>query len=238
VVLAVLAGVLVLGAVGGGVGYTWLQVKDAERTSGTKVFEQPDAKKDDGKKEPSSPAELTALGKRLLPLPDDYTLGPDIAEFGNDTVLSSRQAVNLFKAGNRGLPQTQRSASNEAVDKLQLKGIAMRSYSMSGGTTPVSAEIQLAQMENRRAAAGLAQYQAAIRRSLGGFTKGPRIQGHKSAQCFMLPKTESDQVDVMYCTAVEDDLLVSMTAYGPNRTAATDLLKDQLDHVRSPGKAI
>lgn len=237
----VLVCVLLAGAVGSAVFYTSMQVKDADRTAATKVWQ---SQKKPGSEEPEkwhSPVERTELGKRLLPLPDRYRLGPDIDGYGNDTVLTSSQASALFKQSVRGLPQDQRKAEREAIEKLRIQGIGMRSYASEDNDLVV--EIQLAQMANKRAVEDMAGYQAEMTRRLGGFTKGPKIEGHKDAKCFMVPASEgqTDGLEMMICSAAEDDLLVTATAYGGKRMdmkAAASLLKKQLDHVVTPGEAV
>ncbi|NGN64080.1 hypothetical protein G5C51_09205 [Streptomyces sp. A7024] len=229
-VLPVIVAVLVLAAVAGAIGYTSLQVKDADRTVSTKLWRTTKARP------PKAPAPAHALGGKQLPPPAGYRLGPDIQEYGNDTVLTSRQATAVFKASGRGLPPAQRQAQGAAVEKLRLKGIGMRSYAAERGG--LVAEVQLAQMENKAAAAGIAAYRAQVANSLRGFRKGPRIEGHRGAECFLLPTSKNAPIDAMYCTATEGDLLVTMTAYGGPRSDAATLLGKQLEHVEGPGESV
>jgi hypothetical protein len=171
-------------------------------------------------------------------MPPGYHLGPDIEGHGNDTVLSSKQAEALFKESVRGLPPDLRREQSRAITKLRLKGLAYRSYASDSNDLVV--ETQLAQMANKRGAEGLSQYQAEMSERLGGFTKGPKIEGHKNARCFVVPKESDDLIDLMMCTATKDDLLVSTTAYGAdmNKGDVADLLKDQMDHIIAPGESI
>ncbi|WP_419996096.1 hypothetical protein [Streptomyces boninensis] len=235
-----LSAVLVLAAVAAVVGFTSLQVKNADRTVSTKLWRTTEHRP------PKAPAPVHPLAKKLLPVPADYRLGPDIQEYGNDTVLTSRQATAVFKEGGRDLPPAQRRAHSAAVAKLRLKGLGMRSYMLEdkgfpGQDSTLVAEVQLAQMANKQAAAGIAAYRAELGRSLRGFRKGPKIDGHRSASCFVMPTTMDTPINSMYCTATDGELLVTMTAYGKHgklHSEAVTLLRRQLDRVEGPGEPV
>ncbi|WP_093800241.1 hypothetical protein [Streptomyces sp. Wb2n-11] len=105
---------------------------DADRTAPTVVWAEPadSADRTEGEGAAKQPEGLAAS---LLPVPYSYELGPDIDDYGNDSSLTRRQAVAVFKEGSRGLPSAQRNKRNKAVDKLKLQGIAMRGYRASDG---------------------------------------------------------------------------------------------------------
>ncbi|MEV6106821.1 hypothetical protein AB0M28_19200 [Streptomyces sp. NPDC051940] len=229
----VLGAVLVLGAAGGGLTYTYLQADKADRTAPTKIWQRPAADKDD--KAGDALTAHTGLGKKLLPVPDGYYGGPDIAEFGNDAEMSSKQAVALFKQSGRGLPRSERREFGKYVDRMKLDGLAMRSYTEG---SELVVEIQLAQM-SKRAVHDYVSFETRLNQRIGS-TKGPSISGYKDAKCFVLKGESGDKLQVMDCIAERDDILVSFTAYGTkplDKKAAAALLKKQLDYIESPGEA-
>ncbi|QNS05027.1 hypothetical protein [Streptomyces xanthii] len=227
------AGVVLL-AVAGGVGFTVVTVRDADRTAATTVWG--DAK------EPKQQAGRHSGGdlrERLLPVPDGYVPGPDIDEFGNDHVITGQDAVDRFEAGSDDLPARQREARRKAVDKLRLKGLAMRSYASEDDDLVI--ETRLAEIGNRQVGRDLKDFQSGFLRALGVFKKGPAIKGHRNADCFLAPREGKDGLDLLTCSAYEDDLLVSVTAYGPkslDTKAVADLLARQLDHISSRGEFV
>ncbi|AVZ73851.1 hypothetical protein SLUN_18385 [Streptomyces lunaelactis] len=227
--------VLALAVVAGGGFWALDRLGDADRTAPTVVWAEPaGGAADDGKA-----AQPKGLAASLLPVPYGYELGPDIDVYGNDTVLSKRQAVAVFKEGSRGLPSAQRNQRNKAVDKLKLQGVAMRSYrSFDGG---FAIEVQLAQIENAGKGRELAQFQSAFADALGIFRKGPAIQGYKNAKCFLMPKDSKAKLDAMFCSAYQGDVLMNATAYGVkplDTIGAAAILSKQLDHLKSPGEYV
>ncbi|MCP3821062.1 hypothetical protein NLX86_24090 [Streptomyces sp. A3M-1-3] len=233
--LVAVSGVLALGVVAGGGVWALDTLGDADRTATTVVWAEPPQGKD-GAAESRKPA---GLGASLLPVAYQYKLGPDIGAHGNDTVLSRKQAVAIFKEGSRGLPSAQRNKRSKAIDKLRLQGLALRSYvSLDGG---LIVETKLAQIENAKNGRKLAAFQSELADALGIFRKGPAIQGFKNAKCFLMPKVSKAKLDAMFCSAYEGDVLVSMTAYGVkplDTAAAAELLRRQLDHLNSPGEYV
>lgn len=237
------AAVVVL-AVAAGVSVTVTRVDAADRTVATEVWGKPKPHE-----QRSADSSADDLAGRLLPVPDGYTLGPDIDEFGNDGVMSGQAAAARLKKGVAGLPARQREAQDKAVDKLRLKGLAVRSYS---ARTPTGShyyddkfglvvDVQLAQVQNRQAGRDLKAFRTQFIRSLGVFSKGPKIKGHSNADCFLAPRDRSTRLDMLVCSAYEDDLLVSATAYGPKSIdgkAVAALLARQLDHISSRGELV
>jgi hypothetical protein len=237
---------LALGAVGSGAGYAAIKLDEADRTAPTRVWQQPRPQKtsdgpgdkSDGKGKGSGTGR-DGLAARLLPMPDGYYPGPDIKEYGNDAVLTGKQAVAVLKQGGRDLPSQQRRRHAASVDKLRVKGLGVRSYSTTYGG--FVAEMNIAQLDNRKAGSDLSRFQRQFAEALGIFRKGPKIDGHRNASCFLLPKGPKKSLDMMICNAYEDNLLVTMTAYGTrplDTKEAASLLKRQLDHVASPGEYV
>ncbi|MZD04700.1 hypothetical protein GTW43_06320 [Streptomyces sp. SID5785] len=233
-VLTLVGAAVVVLAVAGGSTLTVLTVGDADRTVRADVWGDPVAQKQrtggTGKED---------LRKRLLPVPEEYGPGPDIDEFGNDDVIGGRQAVARLKAGVDDLPARQRESQRKAIDKLKVKGLAMRSYSADSSDLVV--EIQLAQLENRQAGRDLKSFRTQFLRALGVFTKGPTIKGHRTADCFRAPQDKDTDLGLLICNAYEDDLMVSATAYGPkslDTKAVASLVAQQLDHISSRGELV
>ncbi|MEV3860619.1 hypothetical protein AB0J38_40715 [Streptomyces sp. NPDC050095] len=233
---AVLVACVVVLAVAAGTGFTVMKVNDADRTVRTEVWGKPEKQKQRAGGVGGVQGDLT---KRLLPVPDGYVPGPDIDEFGNDKVITGPEAVARLRKAADDLPARQRASQRKAIDRLKLKGLAMRSY--SADTDDLVVELQLAQLQNRQAGRDLKAFQTQFLRALGIFTKGPRIKGHSNADCFLAPRDGDTKLDVLMCSAYEDDLLVSVTAYGPksiDSKAVADLLARQLDHITSRGELV
>ncbi|MFD7613448.1 hypothetical protein [Streptomyces sp. NPDC059828] len=224
--------VLALAVVAGGTVLALDKLDDADRTAPTVVWAQPSQ----GAVTAPAPRGLAA---KLPPVPHTYSLGPDIDGLGNDVVLGERQAIAHFKEASRGLPSAQRKAHHKAIDKLRLQGLALRSYVSQYHGMVV--EMRLAQIENGKDGRALAAFQSEFADALGIFRKGPAIPGFKQAKCFLPPKDSEAKLESMFCSAYEGDVLVSATAYGAkplDTGAAAELLKEQLDHLKSPGEYV
>ncbi|WP_455360624.1 hypothetical protein [Streptomyces sp. SYSU K21746] len=226
-----------LAVVAGGGFWGLDRLGDADRTAPTVVWGDPavDAEGDAVDDKPVPPTGVAAM---LLPVPVGYELGPDLGQYGNDSVLTARQAVAVLKEGSRGLPSAQRRKHHKAVDKLRVRGLAMRSYQST--TSDMVVETQIAQM-NGKGARERADFVKKFADFLGVFRKGPKIKGHAGAKCFLLPKDSESKTDAMFCSAAQGDALISFYAYGVkpfDTKEAADLLKQQLDHLDSPGELV
>lgn len=238
-----LAALFVLGAAGGGIAYTKVTVDRADRTAPTRAWKEP--KKGPSEDDPvpnlAEGRKDNALSRELLPVPDDYRLGPDIGGFGNDAHLGAKKAEALFDAGTAGLPSKARKEHRKFVRKLDVQGLAMRSYSRF--THDLVVEIQLARMNNKNAVKDLNAVQSGLADAFSIFRKGPEIDGYKGAKCFLMPEDEPEAEDdegaeEMFCTAYEDDVLVSLTAMGTGplqKKEAAKLLEKQLDRLTKGG---
>ncbi|MEU6392899.1 hypothetical protein [Streptomyces sp. NPDC046939] len=243
---AVAAACAVLLAVAGGTGYTVTKVDAADRTVTTTVWGKPKQQEQRAGRATGAKSDLM---ERLLPMPEGYVPGPDIDEFGNDKAITGPEAVARLKKGSDDLPARQRDAQQRAIDKLKLKGLAMRSYASGEFSRPyvnqdadyAVVEIQLAELENRRMGRALESFRSAFLHTFAGFSKGPKIKGHKNADCFLAPRTKDTKLDMLLCSAYEDDVLVTVTAYGTkaiDRKAVATLLGQQLDHIASRGELV
>ncbi|MFI6862992.1 hypothetical protein ACIBKZ_24375 [Streptomyces sp. NPDC050421] len=240
VVLAAVPVVLVLAAVAGAATYTKITVDNADRTVETTVWQKPSGT---GGKDPAGEAPRgrasTALSKLLLPVPRSYRLGPDIGEHGNDSELSGRAAAAEMKESARGLAGKQRRELEKRVDKLHIQGVAVRSYVSQENDLVV--ETQLVRMKDKKAVRDMYRFQSGLFDAVGVFRDGPKITGHKkNSMCFRAPK-DKRKLDSLYCVAYDGEVLFSFSASGiePFGTSSVALLvKDQLDHITSPGEYV
>ncbi|WP_405916718.1 hypothetical protein [Streptomyces sp. NBC_00728] len=241
-IAAVSGAVLLVAAVIGGVGCTVVTVDGADRDPGKPTWRFPKAVKD--KEEKAKPD--TGLKGMLLPYGDDYTRGPDLAEFGAEAELSGSQAAALRKEAISDLPRTQRRKLEKRIDEERIKGMVMRSYLSSDvyadyDKKTFTASVTLSQMANQRTVREISTAQNAIFDALGIFRKGPKIKGHKNAGCFLPPKDSSEKLDMMVCSAYEGDVLVSATVSGVkplDGPAVARFLAAQLDRITDPGEAV
>lgn len=240
-IAAVVGCVLLAGAVVAGVGLTAVTVRSADRDPGIPSWEFPKAA---AGKEASAPQGLAGL---LLPYGDDGRLrGPDLGEFGSDAQLSGARATALQKESLRGLPRSQRKLLEKEVDRRRITGMAMRSYisgsaSINQDDDVYTASIVLAKMDNRSAVRDLARFQTEFLESLDILRKGPKIKGHNNAACFLPPKNEDLAIETMFCSAYVGDVLVTVTAdaLAPIDTkSVASLVREQLDRIDEPGKAV
>ncbi|KAA6220434.1 hypothetical protein CP979_19125 [Streptomyces filamentosus] len=251
----VLPAVLVLGAAGGGIAYTAVTVANADRTAETVGWAPagPEAAGED-------PAETTVtrgradtpMSKLLLPVPEGYRLGPDIEAYGNDAELTGQEATALLKGEARGLSGKKRRAYEKRIEKLGVQGIGLRSFTSYDGGLVV--EVQIVRMKDKRGIHDLYQGKREITEFLE-LPEGPRIKDHRNSSCFLLEdpqdRTEDESEEEreerenalrgMSCSAYDSELLVSVTAFGAvpfEKSEVADLVKKQLDHIKSPGEYV
>ncbi|MEV5986041.1 hypothetical protein AB0L85_13590 [Streptomyces sp. NPDC052051] len=242
------AGLLAV-AVVGGVAFTVVRVDGADRDAGKPVWKFPaTAKHDQGDQgEFDARGNKDTAGLRALLMPYShgargYGPGPDVDEFGNDAVLDGREATALAKRDLHGMPQQTRRKLEGLIDKKHIQGMALRSYAPVDDYEDLpqafTISFRLVRMEGAREDSN-------VRReafeSLGFFPKGPSIDGHKEAACFLWPKVAELKLDRMVCTAYVGDVLVTVDAsgirpLGSNRVAV--FIGNQLDRIKDTGKAI
>ncbi|AVH61340.1 hypothetical protein C4B68_21810 [Streptomyces dengpaensis] len=238
-IAAIAGSVLLVGAVVGGTGYTVVTVKDADRDAGAPTWKFPKAAKDD-----ATPAKAASgLAAMLVPYDEDgWSRGPDIAEFGSDASLSGSQAAALRKESIRDLPRSQRRRLERQIDKQHTKGMAMRSYlGTSDAGDDFTVSVALAQMEDKAAVRNMSTFQNEFFEALKIFRKGPKIEGHKNAECFLPPKDKDEKLDMMICSAYQGDVLVSVSAHAVkplDTKAVASFLREQLDRIAEPGEAV
>lgn len=240
--IAAVAGcALVAGAVIAAAGCTVVTVRGADRDAGAPVWEIPRADTA-GEKMP----EAQGLAGMLVPYGyDGWLRGPDLAEYGADAQLDGAGATALHKQSLLGLPRSQRKRLEKEIDSWRVEGIAMRSYT-SGSINFYSGEevftvgIVLTRMKDGEAVRDLARYQTGFVDALDIFREGPKVKGHKDAECFLPPGTESG-LESMRCSAPAGDILVTLTAEAAtplDTEGVATLLGQQLDRIAETGKAV
>ncbi|MFF1511560.1 hypothetical protein [Streptomyces sp. NPDC058326] len=243
----VLPAVLVLGVAGGGVAYTAVTVSSADRTAPTEVWAPADSTAQD-----KDPAEIAARGKAgtplsklLLPVPAGYELGPDHKLYGNDGELGPKEAVALVKQEGEGLSGKKRREYEKAVDRLGIQGVAVRTFADLGDAAVTS--VTLTRMKDKRRIKDSFTLRRDLLEALK-FPKGPKVKDHRNAACYLVPedktlnkKEREEQLEGMICVAYDSEVMVAVTAASAkpfDRTAVADLLKQQLDHIESPGEYV
>ncbi|MER8041840.1 hypothetical protein [Streptomyces sp. NPDC094032] len=247
-----LPAVLVLGAAGGGIAYTAVTVSDADRSAETIAWQKPAAKNEKAGDDPAA-ATLkgradTPMSKLLLPAPSGFHLGPDIDSYGNDGELSGKEAAALLKNDARGLSGKKRRAYEKQIERFGVQGIGVRSFASDSDDLVV--EVRIVRMKDRKWIADLHRVKGEIAGVLE-FPKGPKIPGHRNSACYLMPdfdqERDGDKADPesdlggMSCSAYDSDLLVSVVAYGSapfEKSSVAELVKKQLDHIKSPGEYV
>ncbi|MEU9061122.1 hypothetical protein AB0D13_20280 [Streptomyces sp. NPDC048430] len=241
ILLTALPFVLVLGAVGGAAAYTKITVDGADRSVETTVWKVSDRKPGkDPARDTSRGRTDTALSKLMLPVPEGYRLGPDDGENGNDDEVDGEQAVAAMKESSRGLAGKERRAYDKRIDKLRVQGIAFRSYITQEDDLEVHAEI--VRMKDKKSVRDFYTFQTGLFDALGIFREGPKVKGHtRNAACYLQPKDSDSDIEDMVCAAYDGELSISYSASGikpVDKAAVAELLKDQLDHIASPGEYV
>ncbi|WP_329020758.1 hypothetical protein [Streptomyces sp. NBC_00690] len=245
-VRTVLPVALVLAVIGGGATYATVAAQDADRTVPTVTWGSLTPAGDDPAADAHRGRTSTPLSKLLLPVPEGYRLGPDVEEYGNDDEISGARAATVLKgAARRELTSKERRVFDRLVDSLGLEGLAARSYASDDNDLVVGIEIVRA--KNKRQLRAMYQQ----RMQYGELTKarkGPKIEGHPQSFCQLAPKDsvvdedgKATGLDGMLCAAYTGEVLVNFRISGTvpfKKSAATALVKQQLDHIASPGEYV
>ncbi|MFD4571685.1 hypothetical protein ACFWNK_10665 [Streptomyces sp. NPDC058417] len=175
-----------------------------------------------------------------------WTRGPDIEEFGADVQLDGARSTAVEKRPFRDLPRAQRRELEKRIDKLKIRGTAMRSYysqepDVYSKDDVFAVNVVLTRMEDRAAVRDLVTTQADFMDAADGFVRrGPVIEGHRGARCFLSEGATDDDLDTLFCTAYAADVFVSTTARAPHpidTEAVAGFVRAQLDRV-APGEAV
>jgi hypothetical protein len=223
-------------------GFTVVTVQGADRDPGKPVWGHLQAADTKEKAE-----EGEGLRAMLLPYGGltGLTQGPDMGEFSSDTELTGKEAAELAKESFADLPRTQRKQLERAVDKRQIKGVAMRSYATADGWNKYAVEVVLTQVDGERnardGAKGEREAFQTLKR-LGAFTAGPKVPGHeKNAWCYVLKAGKEDVNESMFCLGHQGEVQVSFTADAAKPIDKKDvagLFGKQLDRIETPGEAV
>ncbi len=243
----VLPSVLVLGLIGGGVTYTALTVSSADRTAPTQMWGTP--KKTERDEDPAAALARgragTPLSRLLLPLPEGYEFGPDEELYGNDGELGAAEATALMKQEGKGLSGKKRREFEKQVDKLGIGGVAVRTFADPDRDVVVS--FQIARMKDKRRVKDSYRLRKEVMDFLE-FPKGPEVEDHRDAVCYTAPdndeldkKEQALALEEMICLAYDSEVMVTLKAVGAkpfDEARVADLLKQQLDHIASPGEYV
>ncbi|MGW2656730.1 hypothetical protein ACWC1D_24120 [Streptomyces sp. NPDC001478] len=241
VALAAVPVVLVLAAVAGAGVYTKTVADDADRTVPTSLwYEDEQGPGPDPAGDVSKGRTTTELSKLLLPVPRDFRLGPDSGVHGNDSEIGGRAATAEMKEAGRGLAGKQRRELEKRIDKLRIQGLAIRTY--TADTNDLLVKTELMRMKDTKAVRDLYTMRTHLYDAVGAFRKGPKITGHSgNARCFLAPEDKESGVERMTCLAFDGETTLTFTASGTkpfHTSAAVGLVKDQLDHLTSPGEYV
>ncbi|MFF5633532.1 hypothetical protein [Streptomyces sp. NPDC012825] len=243
----VLPSVLVLGLIGGGVTYTALTVSSADRTAPTRVWGATERTARDG--DPAADGKRgkadTPLSKLLLPLPEGYEFGPDEELYGNDGELGAAAATALTKQAGKGLSGKKRRAFEKKIDELGIQGVGVRTFADTDDDVVVS--VQIARMKDKKRIKDGYRLRKEVMDALD-FPKGPEVKGHRNAVCYTAPENKAldkeeraVELEEMICLAYDSEVSVTLTAAGAkpfDEARVADLLKQQLDHIESPGEYV
>ncbi|MFJ6988479.1 MULTISPECIES: hypothetical protein [unclassified Streptomyces] len=241
--IAAVAGAAVLAlAVVAGVATTVVTVRGADRDPGKPTWKFP---KSDGKETPVAQRGLAGM---LVPYGGDggWTRGPDMEEFGADALFTGAQAAAVQKRSFGDLPRTQRRELEKRVDKLRIRGIAMRSYynhdvAVYNREDVYAVRVSLTQMDSATAVRDLVRAQNAFLEGAAVFREGPAVKDHKNARCFLPAKDAESDIGVMLCAAAVGDVAVAVSARGPRPFDTKDVaefVRTQLDRIAEPGEAV
>ncbi|MFC4505568.1 MULTISPECIES: hypothetical protein [Streptomyces] len=240
-VAAVAGSVVLAGALVGGVGYTVVSVRDADRAPEQPTWRFPAAAK-------AEPDAKPASGLRALFLPfgtDGYNRGPDLAEFGPDAAFSGAQATALSKESVKELPAATRREMEKLIDKQRIQGMGMRSYVVGresyNKVDAITFDVTLTRLADRTAVRRMATSFNTYLDATDVFRRGPEIKGHKGVRCFLTPKGGDDELGGAFCTTSVGDVLVNVTADGPGPLDGDFVAKffaAQLDRIDDPGQSV
>ncbi|MEU8775153.1 hypothetical protein [Streptomyces sp. NPDC048606] len=235
---ALIAAGVALAVLAGGGAAAVGALEGADRTATTRYWSARDDKA--ATPEPPAPVPANALSGKLLPVPDAYDLGPDLAGDGNNFFVSGESAVQGFKDARKGLSGAERKKRDEALAELKLKGLAGRSYTRGGGR--MVTEVRIMQADPQ----ALGKFSEITKKVIGIIGEGrdaPKVDGFPDAKCSIvaLGEEKKESIESIDCVAVEGDVMVDFRAYGPKPMSTQDamqFLKNQLTHLKSPGESV
>ncbi|MET9961083.1 hypothetical protein ABZ128_18860 [Streptomyces sp. NPDC006326] len=223
--------------VGGGIAAS-AALDHADRTAPTRYW----TAEGSAPHKPEEPASVPAneLSGKLLPVPSNFTLGPDLAQDGNNFFVSGEKAVQGFKDARNGLSSSERKQRDEMLAGLKLKGLAGRSYTKGGGEAVYQVRIMQA---DPKAVGAFSEMSKKLLDLTGDDRDAPAVDGHPDAKCALVAigEEKKEKIDSMDCVAVQGDVLVNFRAFGPKPFSHSDAVaffKNQLSHLKSPGESV
>ncbi|GAA1140950.1 hypothetical protein F4556_003504 [Kitasatospora gansuensis] len=179
-----------------------------------------------------------SLRELLLPMPEQYRLGPDAGTYGNDTDLTEDQRKSWVEDQVRGLPKKLQDALRKEWESTPLKGGGVRTYISPTGDYTVT--VWLLQYHQDAVKADAA-WNSVLASDSGLFRLGPKVPGHEQASCFLPDADPGDKIDRLVCSAAEGDLRVEMEVEGIAplpKDKAVNLFSRQLDRLARPGASV
>ncbi|MFD7837246.1 hypothetical protein [Streptomyces sp. NPDC059761] len=240
--VALAAGAVAVAVLAGGALWGAGAIADADRSAPTRYWIAA-GPTPSGTPQPVPAVPSNELTGKLMPLPVNYSLGPDLGADGNDFYVSGERAAEAFKDARSGLSGAQREQRDKALADLKLKGTAGRSYSKDH--LGLVAEVRLTQADPQ-ALAKFSEFGKKILDLVGDDREAPKVDGFPDAKCALRglsdpERKEKEKIDTMECVAVQGDVLVSFRAYGIpqfSTTEVVDLFKQQLNRLKSPGESV
>ncbi|MFB7467584.1 hypothetical protein ACFCZ1_29520 [Streptomyces sp. NPDC056224] len=233
----VAAGVAVAVLAGGGV-WAASALGNADRSAPTAYWVA------EGERMPKAgetgPVPANALTGKLLPVPQDYSPGPDLDGDGNDFFVTGEKAIEGLKEAGGGLSTSERKKRDEALAGLKLKGLAGRGYTGRQGDLVIEVRITQADPQTLGAFSEVSKKLLDI---TGDGREAPKVDGYPDARCALVAVGEEkkEKIDSLYCVAVEGDVMLNFRAYGRKPFPTSDavgFLKNQLSHLKSPGESV
>lgn len=179
-----------------------------------------------------------SMRELLLPMPDQYRLGPDAGMYGNDTELTEDQRKSWVEDQVRGMPKKLQDALRKEWESTPLKGGGVRTYVAPSGDYTVT--VWLLQYHQDAVKADAA-WNSVLASDSGLFRLGPKVPGHEQASCYLPYADPGDRIDRLVCSAAEGDLRVEMEVQGIAplpKDKAVNLFSRQLDRLALPGASV
>nr|WSX77687.1 hypothetical protein OH826_29880 [Streptomyces sp. NBC_00899] len=183
------------------------------------------------------------LGELLLPPQPMLKPGPDVEQYGNDTVLDAAQAKAMAEGGDGAadLSARERRQADAELDAMHIKGAALRTFRRFDGSDTYA--ITIVQVGSKLAAGAAPEAFRKLSQGSDVFGRGPAVPGHPHAVCVVpgsAAASGDDWLQGMYCQATEGDLMVTFRVEGPrvNRSQAVALMAKQLDRIQAPGEGV
>jgi hypothetical protein len=168
----------------------------------------------------------------LLPMPADWTPGPDVGTAGNNNYISAAQINADVQNSLLNVPKSDLGSTQNTLIDLHLQGVAVRSMLNSNHTLQL--DVSLLQLDPAKADVD--------QKSLGvlvdglGWRQGASVPGYASATCVLPPGLGSDLLDSMTCIASYGDVEVIMQAEGQSpldQGTTVQMVAQQLNRLKS-----